>query len=73
MTKRDFEAIAAALGAVRPWAWANEGDIGLGMSHQWTRTVDAFAAALASTNPRFDRERFVSACKGVDSTGTEVG
>lgn len=49
MTRRDFELIAGAVfqaGAAGP------------VGH----VAEALAAALASTNPRFDRERFKQAC-----------
>lgn len=37
---------------------------GLGTEHTWTQENLAryFAAELAATNPRFDRERFLAAC-----------
>jgi hypothetical protein len=49
MTRRDFELIAGAVfqaGAAGP------------VGH----VAEALASALASTNPRFDRERFKQAC-----------
>jgi hypothetical protein len=50
MTRRDFELIAGAL--------RNAGSLGV------TRHVaEALADALATSNARFDRERFLEACK----------
>ena len=53
MTKKDFELIASALRR-------------LGAGHAWKDTCLAMADALANTNPRFDRARFLAAC-GVQS------
>lgn len=49
MTRKDFVLIADTLR-----------DLPLGHDDQ-AATVAVFAAALASTNPRFDRQRFIDA------------
>lgn len=56
MTKRDFEMIAAV---VREYGEMT------GAEQRWL--AERFAAALASTNPRFARGRFIAACMGEDS------
>jgi hypothetical protein len=56
MSKKDFEMIARVL-REHPHA-AGAGRI---------RLARAFAAELAATSPRFDRERFIAACMGEDS------
>ena len=60
MTKKDFEMIASVLKACE-WPSSND-TYAKGMRCQWSNTIDAFATALASQNPRFDRERFLAAC-----------
>ena len=47
MTRRDFELIAGVLRE----------------TNATPEQAQAFASALAATNPRFDRERFLSACQ----------
>lgn len=60
MSRKDYEAIADAL----------YGEIdNLGDSHQHVRVCLAVAKALASTNPRFDQERFMNACGWKELTG----
>jgi hypothetical protein len=60
MTKRDYELIAETI---------RRADAGLGdPAAQRYRMAHAFAAALAGTNSRFDRSRFLAACMGEDST-----
>lgn len=61
MTKKDFEVIAGALQQVRTIdlsgiALHSDADA-LHADICWT-----FADALAGTNPRFDRDRFLRAC-----------
>jgi hypothetical protein len=56
MTRKDFVLIAATLRTVRP----KEED--LSEREQWAGTVRAFADSLATTNARFNRERFCKAC-----------
>lgn len=63
MTKKDFEAIAGAIrdaGAALPDADA------MGHDNRQTMVMESMAKSiatvLATTNPRFDRERFLTAC-----------
>ena len=53
MSRKDFELIA---GAVKAW-----GDAGACASKKLVR--EFLADALATTNPLFDREKFLEACK----------
>lgn len=55
MTKKDFEAIADVLDDTRPAFKGNDMD-------RWEHMALVFASMLASTNPRFDRARFLKAC-----------
>jgi hypothetical protein len=55
MTRKQYEQIAAALAAARR-NMSTEQFIG------WHASVQAVASALATTNPNFDRERFLAAC-----------
>lgn len=61
MTKQDFELIARVLRDSRA----------LAVDANCVKTIDNLAASLASelrsTNPRFDRARFITACTDVDS------
>jgi hypothetical protein len=65
VTKKDFELIAAALKAAR----VTDGGVIAGKAI-YNNGVDnaahRIADALATTNPRFDRVRFLAAC-GVQS------
>ena len=54
MTKKDYVLIAAALASVKPTHTA--------LRTQWIMDIEALAARLATTNPRFDRARFLAAC-----------
>ncbi len=56
MTKKHFEALAAALRENR-FLPDNEA-----ANVQWERCVEAVAAVGADFNPRFDRARFLAAC-----------
>jgi hypothetical protein len=56
MQHRHFSLIAAALRDSKP-----TGQIGLEMI-QWQFTVHNFVVICRSSNPRFDRERFLAAC-----------
>lgn len=62
MTKKDFEFIARVLcnhkpaGLDRDPCPLHEDEI------LWDNLVDAFAATLKDTNPRFDSEKFKKAC-----------
>ena len=55
MTKKDFVLIAAALATARPLASATPASV------HW-QACHACADALATTNPLFDRARFLQAC-----------
>ena len=60
MTRRDFELIAAVVRETELTAGnADYGDCEVARG----QVARAFAERLASTNPRFDRERFLSACE----------
>ncbi len=59
MTRQGFELIAGVMAEVRP------GDVSSDpVWRQWMGTVGRLADALATTNSRFDRERFTRACNG---------
>ena len=69
MTKKDFELIANTLRSEDPRTkhYPDMTDWEKGVAgEEWNTTVLAFADALATTNPRFDRARFLAAC-GVQS------
>lgn len=51
-----FKAIADALNAVRPAA-DNTSEY-----YMWARTVSRFADICKSQNPRFNKDRFLTAC-----------
>lgn len=61
MTRKDFELIAAALLSAAPLESARFGHCAAEHA-QHRHTVDEFARRLALTNPRFDRDRFLTAC-----------
>ena len=64
MTRRDYELIAAALKSEKPQAhWSANKMI------QWQLDCAAIAGALASTNPRFNRNRFLAACGIATASG----
>lgn len=63
MTRKDFELIAKAMRAARNDYADNS------LTHSTARrgidnAIAELSYALADTNPRFDRARFVAACKG---------
>lgn len=58
MTRKDYVVIAKAFSVTRP-ATATESH------YQWLCDLHTIADVLATDNPRFDRERFVSACQAV--------
>ncbi len=55
MTKKHFEALAAALSERRPVPLAHDRD-------QWEVDVLGVADVCAQFNPHFDRARFLKAC-----------
>ncbi len=57
MTRKDFELIAAALKGATPLA--RDGEKAM---CQWQFIVFKMADALATTNPAFQRARFLAAC-----------
>ena len=68
MTKKDFELIANTLRSEDPRTkhYFDMTDWEKGAADEWNTIVLAFANALQTTNPRFDRARFLAAC-GVQS------
>lgn len=65
MTRKDFELIAAALRASRPIPKHEPYALDhyeLIARDTYSNAANALADALRSTNPRFDRARFLSAC-----------
>jgi hypothetical protein len=60
MTRKDYELIAAIIAAMPRFAAS--------LRTQHESTARQFADKLASDNPRFDRERFLTAC-GVQGNG----
>jgi hypothetical protein len=69
MTRKDFELIAAVLRAdashlarTERTSYRSMSDWEKGAYDQWHTTVLAMADALATTNPAFNRDRFLTAC-----------
>jgi hypothetical protein len=60
MTRQDYILLAGVMARVR----RSLVPITYGMEPVtvWRLTVDALAEALPTTNPRFDAERFITAC-----------
>ena len=58
MTKKDFTFIATVIASMPTFSPA--------LRAQRKSCANAFAAALATTNPRFDRDRFLNAACPVD-------
>lgn len=67
MTKKDYELIARVLASSKPKSWVQLADEGKDWTYtyelegQWSEIRNALADALAQDNPRFDRERFLTA------------
>lgn len=59
MTRKDFQLLADALLASYPGAAQNPLDASARL--QWRASIHSVADALATTNPRFDRSRFIAA------------
>jgi hypothetical protein len=59
MTKKDFELIAAALAEAR---YLVDSEPPISAETARYRIAGEIADALATTNPRFDRDRFLDAC-----------
>jgi hypothetical protein len=63
MTKKDYEAIATAFRVERPGKnWDANKHV------QWDADVNAVSLVMQRDNPRFDRTRFLAACRGEDAT-----
>lgn len=65
MTKKDFELLAAALHGAEPMAHgypSNPQAEYQAAYGAWRLACRHVAHALATTNPRFDRDRFLQAC-----------
>jgi len=62
MTRKDYVLLASAFFSCRPGFDSYSAE----RSEQWEADVRRIAQALASDNPRFDREKFLLAC-GYDS------
>lgn len=60
MTRKDYNLLAEALASVRPGTTTLEAAESI---TQWNECVIAVSRALNSDNGRFDRERFIEACK----------
>jgi hypothetical protein len=63
MTKRDFELIAGTITRLRTTVRTNYNSV---RSILIDELAEEFANSLTSTNPRFNRQRFLDAC-GLDS------
>jgi len=66
MTRKDFQALADQLRAVRPYRAEDRATIAL-----WRRTVAAIGTACYAANGSFDRNRFDTAC-GADELEAEI-
>lgn len=62
MTRKDFNKLAVSLASVRPGSMSTYDRFTDDRFTVWERSVEAVADACAGSNPRFDRERFISAC-----------
>ena len=58
MTRKDYVLIADAMKRARPVILNNRGPLDM-----WESCVDELAQALARSNPRFDAQRFINACR----------
>ena len=63
MTRKDFRVIVTAFRMCKPDKEYYEADVYARYLKQWRYSVDVVAAYLATTNPRFDRQRFLTACE----------
>jgi hypothetical protein len=61
MAKKQFEIMAYYLEGVRPGETANKV-----AKLTWAKTVIAIANSLAEFNPKFNRNKFYTACGGID-------
>jgi hypothetical protein len=58
MSKKDYQAIARAFWEARPISAERTGP-----RSDWQRAIDTVANVMAADNPRFDRQRFTTACE----------
>lgn len=65
MTRKDFELIARALRDARPAVTSRNEEMTRERLSALNTAAELMASELASTNPRFNRERFLKAC-GLD-------
>ena len=67
MTRKDFRLIADAVKQLRTFE-AHDIELSEVVSRavRFSSLVDSLASALATTNPRFNRQRFVDACQPCD-------
>jgi hypothetical protein len=61
LSRQDFCLIAQTIRELPSFECDQDAD-----AVRFSAIVERFASALASTNPRFDRQRFVAACNGKD-------
>ena len=64
MTRKDYNALAGAIRESIAIMNAQEGDDAAAMVWAVERTAREIANVLAADNPRFDRDRFLTAAKG---------
>ena len=65
MTRKHYKIIAESLKRTRPGSHSVLAGVALEEELQWNNTVTDLARVLSSTNPRFNRARFVEACGGL--------
>ena len=68
MTRKNFDAIARNLAMTRPEYPGAAGDGG--SREQWEEDIQAVASAVAQFNAKFDRHRFLEACRTWESKNT---
>jgi hypothetical protein len=63
VTRKDFQLIADVVRQLRTFP-AHDVEMSEDVAHavRWTTVADKLASALATTNAKFDRERFLEAC-----------
>jgi hypothetical protein len=59
MSRKDFVLLAQTIRELPSFETTQDADV-----VRFAAIVERFASALASTNPRFDRQRFMAACNG---------
>jgi hypothetical protein len=63
MSKAHFELLAETVSNLPSREWAHEDATGLVDCVSWEDLLSALADMCASTNPAFDRSRFLDACR----------